>query len=165
VLSWTVQQSNFRKAASRLGPGRSHQGKLAASQSTDPRLRDSPSLSQKIFRNSFALFSLNNYDNALSYFFLLLFEIEEMGLLENVTGPLAQQVSQRGMGVVVAAGSGAFLVLAVVLNVLSQLLLKNLNEPPIVFHWFPIVGSTVIYGMDPYKFLFDCRAKVSLTYW
>jgi len=68
VLSWTVQQSNFRKAASRLGPGRSHQGKLAASQSTDPRLRDSPSLSQKIFRNSFALFSLNNYDNALSYF-------------------------------------------------------------------------------------------------
>jgi hypothetical protein len=69
VLSWTVQQSNFRKAASRLGPGRSHQGKLAASQSTDPRLRDSPSLSQKIFRNSFALFSLNNYDNALSYFF------------------------------------------------------------------------------------------------
>jgi hypothetical protein len=86
-----------------------------------------------------------------------------MGLLENVTGTLAQQVSQRGVGVVVAAGLGAFLVLAVVLNVLSQLLLKNPNEPPIVFHWFPIVGSTILYGMDPYKFFFDCRAKVSLT--
>jgi sterol 14-demethylase len=88
-----------------------------------------------------------------------------MGLLENVTGALAQQVSQRGMGVVVAASLGAFLVLAVVFNVLSQLLLKNPNEPPIVFHWFPIVGSTVVYGIDPYKFFFDCRAKVSLTYW
>jgi hypothetical protein len=140
--------------------------KLAASQSTDPRLRDSPSLSQKIFRNSFTLFFLNNYDNARSYFFLsYISKIEEMGLLENVTGALAQQVSQRGMGVVVAASLGTFLVLAVVFNVLSQLLLKNPNEPPIVFHWFPIVGSTVIYGIDPYKFFFDCRAKVSLTYW
>lgn len=28
-----------------------------------------------------------------------------------------------------------------------------------VFHWFPFIGSTVSYGMDPYKFFFDCRAK------
>ena len=42
-----------------------------------------------------------------------------MGLLENVTGALAQQVSQRGMGVVVAASLAAFLVVVVVLNVLS----------------------------------------------
>jgi sterol 14-demethylase len=84
-----------------------------------------------------------------------------MGLLENVTGALAQQVLQRGMGVVVAGSLAAFLVLAVVLNVLSQLLLKTPNEPPVVFHWFPIIGSTVVYGMDPYKFFFDCRAKVS----
>jgi sterol 14-demethylase len=98
-------------------------------------------------------------------FLRLHFEIEEMGLLENVTGTLAQQLSQRGVGVVVAASLGAFLVLAVVLNVLSQLLLKNPNEPPIIFHWFPIVGSTIVYGMDPYKFFFDCRAKVSLIYW
>jgi len=88
-----------------------------------------------------------------------------MGLLENVTGALAQHVSQRGIGVVVAAGLGALLVLTVVFNVLSQLLLKNPNEPPVVFHWLPIVGSTIVYGMDPYKFFFDCRAKVSLTYW
>src|SRR4051794_1004774 len=83
-----------------------------------------------------------------------------MGILENITGPLAQQVSQRGLGIVIAAGFASFLVLAVVLNVLSQLLLKNPNEPPMVFHWFPIIGSTVTYGMDPYGFFFDCRAKV-----
>ncbi|TVY36867.1 Eburicol 14-alpha-demethylase [Lachnellula subtilissima] len=82
-----------------------------------------------------------------------------MGLLEQVTGPLAQQVAQRGTGVVVAAGVAAFLVCTVVLNVLSQLLLKNRNEPPVVFHWFPVIGSTITYGMDPYKFFFSCRAK------
>lgn len=86
-----------------------------------------------------------------------------MGLLENVTGSFALQASQRGMGVTIAAGAFAVLVLAVVLNVLSQLLLKNPNEPPIVFHWFPIIGSTVTYGMDPYKFFCDCRAKVGYS--
>lgn len=83
-----------------------------------------------------------------------------MGILETITVPLAQQVSQRGMGVVIAAGFAAFLVVAVILNVLSQLLLKNPNEPPVVFHLFPIIGSTVSYGMDPYKFFFDNKAKV-----
>jgi sterol 14alpha-demethylase len=84
-----------------------------------------------------------------------------MGVLEAITGPLAEQVSQRGMGIVAAAGFAAFLVLTVVLNVLNQLLFKNPNEPPVVFHLFPVIGSTITYGMDPYKFFFDCRAKVS----
>jgi sterol 14-demethylase len=83
-----------------------------------------------------------------------------MGVLEIIMAPLAEQVSQRGMGIVVAAGFAAFIVLAVVLNVLNQLLFKNPNEPPIVFHWLPIIGSTVTYGIDPYKFFFDNRAKV-----
>lgn len=87
-----------------------------------------------------------------------------MGLLEQITGPLALQAAQRGTGVVVSAGIVAFLVLAVVLNVLSQLLLKNPNEPPVVFHWFPIIGNTVTYGVDPYKFFFDCRAKYGDIY-
>jgi sterol 14-demethylase len=29
-----------------------------------------------------------------------------------------------------------------------------------VFHWFPVIGNTVTYGMDPYRFFFECRAKV-----
>jgi hypothetical protein len=84
-----------------------------------------------------------------------------MGLIEAVSGPLGAQIAQRGTAVVVAGGFVAFLVLTVVLNVLKQLLWKNPNEPPVVFHWFPIVGNTVMYGMDPYKFFFECREKVS----
>jgi sterol 14-demethylase len=84
-----------------------------------------------------------------------------MGFLETVSGPLGEQIAQRGTAVVVAGGFVAFLVLTVVLNVLNQLLFKNPNEPPVVFHWFPIIGNTVMYGMDPYKFFFECRAKVS----
>jgi len=87
-----------------------------------------------------------------------------MGILENISGPLAQQISQRGLAVVLGAGFAAFLVLAVVLNVLSQLFFKNPNEPPVVFHWFPLVGSTVTYGMDPYGFFFDCKEKVRLPW-
>ncbi|PBP22670.1 14alpha demethylase [Diplocarpon rosae] len=82
-----------------------------------------------------------------------------MGLLETITVPLGEQISQRGLGVVIAAGFGAFLVVSVVLNVLSQLLLKSPHEPPVVFHWFPIIGSTVTYGIDPYRFFFDNKAK------
>lgn len=87
-----------------------------------------------------------------------------MGILEAVTGPLAQEISQRSTGVVVAAGVAAFIVLSVVLNVLNQVLFANPNEPPMVFHWLPVIGSTITYGMDPYKFFFDCRAKVCFFY-
>ncbi|TGO90517.1 hypothetical protein BPOR_0061g00140 [Botrytis porri] len=82
-----------------------------------------------------------------------------MGILENIAGPLAQEFSQRSTGVVVAAGVAAFIVLSVVLNVLNQVLFANPNEPPVVFHWLPIIGSTITYGMDPYKFFFECREK------
>ncbi|KAL8698365.1 MAG: hypothetical protein Q9201_006622 [Fulgogasparrea decipioides] len=51
------------------------------------------------------------------------------------------------------------LTIAVVWTVLQQILFKNPNEPPVVFHWLPIIGSTVTYGIDPYKFYFDCQAK------
>ena len=85
-----------------------------------------------------------------------------MGFLEAVAGPLGSQVAQRGTAVVIASGFVAFLVVTVILNVLKQLLFKNPNEPPVVFHWFPVVGNTVMYGMDPYRFFFQCREKVSL---
>ena len=84
----------------------------------------------------------------------------KMGVLEKVTEPLAQQVSERGTATVVASGFAAFIVLSVVINVLSQVLFKDPNEPPMVFHLFPVIGSTVTYGMDPYGFFFKCRAKV-----
>lgn len=50
-------------------------------------------------------------------------------------------------------------VATILLNVASQILFRNKNEPPMVFHWLPFVGSTINYGMNPYKFFFSCREK------
>jgi hypothetical protein len=83
-----------------------------------------------------------------------------MGVLEHVAGPLGSFSSNASTPVLALAGFVSFVVLAVVLNVLSQVLLKNPNHPPMVFHWFPWVGSTVTYGMDPYKFFFANKEKV-----
>ncbi len=62
------------------------------------------------------------------------------------------------------------IMLATLMTVLQQVLFKNPNEPPIVSHWFPVIGSTVTYGIDPLKFFFDCQKKVGrlppdLTYY
>ncbi|KAK2768549.1 Sterol 14-alpha demethylase [Arachnomyces sp. PD_36] len=60
---------------------------------------------------------------------------------------------------------GAYAVLAllaaVLINVAHQLLFRKYNktEPPMVFHWFPVLGSTISYGMDPYRFFITCREK------
>jgi sterol 14-demethylase len=83
----------------------------------------------------------------------------KMGILESIATPFNGLTIERGT-VVIAAGIFSLLVVAVILNVLKQVLFKNPNEPPVVFHWFPVIGSTITYGIDPYKFFFDCRAKV-----
>ncbi|KAL7417207.1 lanosterol 14-alpha-demethylase [Mrakia frigida] len=50
--------------------------------------------------------------------------------------------------------------LAVVLNVAHQLLWpKDPTLPPVIFHFFPWIGSAVSYGMDPYAFMFANREK------
>ena len=50
--------------------------------------------------------------------------------------------------------------LAVLVNVAQQLVLpKNPNLPPVVFHYVPVIGSAVYYGIDPYRFFFECREK------
>ena len=57
----------------------------------------------------------------------------------------------------------AFLVLIALLvvgNVLKQLLFKIPTDPPLVFHLFPFIGSTITYGIDPVKFFFNCKEKV-----
>ncbi|KAL4785243.1 cytochrome P450 [Aspergillus varians] len=58
---------------------------------------------------------------------------------------------------------GAYALVGVVavifLNIASQLLFRNKNEPPMVFHWLPFVGNTITYGMNPYEFFFSCRQK------
>jgi hypothetical protein len=83
-----------------------------------------------------------------------------MGILADVAGPLGRFSSDSSLPVLVAAGFASFILLAVVLNVLKQLLFKKANEPPLVFHWFPVLGSTITYGIDPYKFFFANQKKV-----
>jgi sterol 14alpha-demethylase len=84
-----------------------------------------------------------------------------MGSLRDILGPLSQQLSQLSTASQVGIFAGSFILLAVLLNVLQQILFKNPNEPPVVFHWFPIIGSTITYGMDPPTFFQSMRAKVS----
>lgn len=84
-----------------------------------------------------------------------------MGILAAVSEPLRYLLSNKSTSVIIVGGLLSFLVVAVVFNVLGQLLVKNPNEPPLVFHWVPFIGSTVTYGIDPYRFFFSCRKKVS----
>ncbi|KAL2834518.1 cytochrome P450 [Aspergillus cavernicola] len=72
---------------------------------------------------------------------------------------VCERCSELSIWALSAFGLFSFLVVAVIVNVLRQILFKNPNEPPVVFHWFPLVGSTISYGIDPYRFFFDCRAK------
>ncbi|KAI8452430.1 eburicol 14 alpha-demethylase [Phakopsora pachyrhizi] len=53
----------------------------------------------------------------------------------------------------------SILTIIVILNVTNQLLFKDRNTPPLVFHIFPVLGSVISYGMDPYQFFEDCRRK------
>jgi sterol 14-demethylase len=83
-----------------------------------------------------------------------------MGLLQEVAShPVAQQLQQLGLGSQIAIVLASVVGLAVALNVANQLLFKNPNEPPMVFHWFPFIGNTITYGMDPPKFFKENRAK------
>ncbi|KAK3341390.1 eburicol 14a-demethylase [Lasiosphaeria hispida] len=82
-----------------------------------------------------------------------------MGILQEVAGPLSQRFSELGLGSQIGISIAAFLVVSVILNVIQQLLFRNHNEPPVIFHLFPIIGSTITYGMDPPRFLKENRAK------
>ena len=82
-----------------------------------------------------------------------------MGILGTISAPIERLIENLPVWQVALLGFTTFITLSVVLNVLSQLLFKNPNEPPVVFHWFPIIGSTITYGIDPFPFFFSCREK------
>ena len=86
--------------------------------------------------------------------------LTSMGLLATIAGPIPSLFSNSSIGVVIASSFASLIVLTIVLNVLKQLLFRNPNEPPVVFHWVPFIGNTIGYGIDPYKFFFRCREKV-----
>ncbi|GAB7350147.1 hypothetical protein MBLNU459_g0814t2 [Dothideomycetes sp. NU459] len=82
-----------------------------------------------------------------------------MGLLQYTINACNSYVGAFSGWKLAVVGIAMFMTLSIALNVASQLLFKKPNEPPIVFHWVPFIGSTITYGMDPYGFFFDCRQK------
>ncbi|KAF1355505.1 14-alpha sterol demethylase Cyp51B [Delphinella strobiligena] len=82
-----------------------------------------------------------------------------MGLLGDVTQCVSGHLRGQAVWQLSMIGFGAFFVIACLLNIASQLLRRKSSEPPLVFHWIPFIGSTVTYGMDPYKFFFRCREQ------
>ncbi|KAK1754987.1 eburicol 14a-demethylase [Echria macrotheca] len=82
-----------------------------------------------------------------------------MGFLQEVAGPLSQQFSHLGLASQIGVVIGSIVFVSVFVNVMRQVLFKNPNEPPVVFHWFPLIGSTITYGMDPPRFFAENRKK------
>ena len=83
-----------------------------------------------------------------------------MGFLADIIRVFGLNLSGASKSVVIASVTTSFFVIIIVVHVLQQLLFKNPKEPPVVFHWIPFLGSTITYGIDPYKFFFSCREKV-----
>ena len=78
---------------------------------------------------------------------------------QNQLEPLVAEFHKLGLASQLGVGFVAFIILSVVLNVAKQILFANPNEPPVVFHWFPLIGSTVAYGIDPPRWMEKMRAK------
>lgn len=87
-----------------------------------------------------------------------------MGLVEEVAGPALEQFLLLHPAQQVGLAVAAFVFLSVVVHVAKQVLFKNPNEPPVVFSWFPVIGSTVTYGIDPPKFFKANRKKYGEIY-
>ncbi|KAI4265813.1 MAG: hypothetical protein L6R38_009162 [Xanthoria sp. 2 TBL-2021] len=75
----------------------------------------------------------------------------------DLNGVAANILSSKGLTVFTFATT--FITVSILWTVFKQIFFKNPNEPPVVFHRVPIIGSTITYGIDPYKFYFDCQAK------
>jgi hypothetical protein len=82
-----------------------------------------------------------------------------MGLLQGLVGPLAPFLDNSPTWLVALSAAASLTTLVILLNILQQILFRNPNEPPLVFHFLPWIGNTVTYGMDPYAFFFACREK------
>lgn len=82
-----------------------------------------------------------------------------MGLLATITAPVEQLLYTLPVWQLVLLGFSTFLTLAIVANVIRQWLFYDRTAPPEVFALLPGLGSTVTYGIDPFKFFFACQEK------
>lgn len=83
-----------------------------------------------------------------------------MGLFTTLAAPIEGLVERLPTWQLFLFALTASIPLVILQNVFKQLLFKNPKEPPVVFHLLPFIGSTVAYGIDPFKFFFACREKV-----
>lgn len=82
-----------------------------------------------------------------------------MGLLQELLTPLQSWAATTSTFTLVSLSLAALLSLTIAVNVFLQLLPRKPSEPPVVFHLLPFFGSTITYGIDPYKFFFRCREQ------
>lgn len=82
-----------------------------------------------------------------------------MGVLQDAATAFDTHFGETATWKLITLSFVTCITVAILLNVASQILFRNKNEPPLVFHWVPVIGSTISYGIDPYKFFFSCREK------
>ncbi|KAL9105896.1 MAG: hypothetical protein Q9227_009007 [Pyrenula ochraceoflavens] len=89
-----------------------------------------------------------------------------MGLLSTILDTFDTLISTQPTWILCLAFAGFSITSIVLYSVLDQMLfrMRNRNEPPLVFHWFPGIGSTISYGMDPFVFFSACREKYGDTF-
>lgn len=68
---------------------------------------------------------------------------------------LSFDLALRGIGCIVGA-----MLASILTNVLVQQVPRSKTEPPVVFHWLPIIGNAISYGRDPCNFFKQCQEKV-----
>lgn len=82
-----------------------------------------------------------------------------MTLLQRAVDAFTVLADEHSTAKLIGLGLTTFFAVCVLQNIARQLLSKDPTKPPLVFHWVPFVGSTIAYGIDPYKFFFSCRQK------
>jgi sterol 14alpha-demethylase len=82
-----------------------------------------------------------------------------MGLVAEVSAPFERLIAALPVWQLVLLGFASFVFVSVCYNILRQWLFYDRNAPPEVFSFFPVLGSTIRYGIDPFDFFFDCKKK------
>ena len=82
-----------------------------------------------------------------------------MGFLASITAPVEGLIEFLPLSQLVLLGISTFVATAIAGNVIRQLAFYDRSGPPEVFSLVPMLGSTIGYGIDPFKFFFACHEK------
>ncbi len=82
-----------------------------------------------------------------------------MGFLASISAPVERLTQSLPLWQLVLLGFSTFIATAIAGNVIRQLAFYDRSGPPEVFSILPVLGSTIVYGIDPFKFFFACHEK------